>query len=257
MTSRTAVSGWILATASVFMAPAASAQIFNDVSAQLRVQWMQMKREMPQYPSDAVQKYAQCLAFAIIDVIPEEYQSLNWEVIVFDSEAKNASVTPEGKIAVFSGLLEIADTPDELAAVLGHEVAHLTQGHVKERVLRAAGTGVLGAIGSSVTGFGSESQRAAEVVFQLPYQRQQENEADFVGMEYMAKAGYNPRAVFDLWRDMGGASGPGQRQQRTPEFLSTHPDPDFRMQDMARRLTPALQMYNDALDAGVRPRCSL
>lgn len=253
MTSRFAVKGWLFAAASVFLAPSAGAQIFNDVSAELRVQWMQMKREMPQYPSEAVQQYAQCLAFAIIDVIPEEYQSLNWEVIVFDNGAQNASVTPEGKIAVYSGLLEVADTPDELAAVLGHEVAHLTQGHVKERVLRSAGTGVLGALGSRVTGFGNESQRAAQVVFQLPYQRKQENEADFVGMEYMAMAGYNPMAVFDLWREMGGERG----QRRTPEFLSTHPDPDFRMEDMARNLTPALKIYNDALDSGVRPRCSI
>jgi predicted Zn-dependent protease len=209
-----------------------------------------MKREMPRYPNEAVQRYAQCIAWAIIDVIPEEWQNLNWEVIVFDNDARNASVTPEGKIAIFSGILQVANTPNELAAVLGHEVSHLTQGHVKERVMRAAGTGLLGALGGALTGFGSESQTAAQVMFQLPYQRGQESEADLVGMQYMAKAGYNPSAVLSLWKEMGAG-------RRGSDWLSTHPDPELRMSDMARNLAPALETYNAALDAGVRPRCSL
>jgi predicted Zn-dependent protease len=230
----------------------AHAQIFTDAQAELRVQWMQMKRELPQHPSQAVQRYAQCIAMAIIDVIPEEYAELDWEVIVFDSGDRNASVTPEGKIAVFSGLLEVADTPDEFAAVIGHEVAHLTQGHVKERVLRAAGTGIAGMVGGILTGFSGESQAAAEVVLQLPYQRGQESEADIVGMQYMAEAGYNPVAVLSLWRDMAGDGG-----QRQPEWLSTHPDPDLRRAEMASNLAPALVSYNQSLDSGVRPRCRL
>jgi predicted Zn-dependent protease len=227
------------------------AQIFTDAQAELRVAWLQMKRELPQHPNPAVQRYAQCIAWAIIDEIPDDYEQLDWEIIVFDSGARNASVTPEGKIAVFSGLLEVANTPDKLAAVLGHEVAHLTQGHVKERVLRAAGTGLLGMVGGVLTGFGSESQSAAQVIFQLPYQREQENEADIAGMNLMAEAGYNPAAVLELWADM---AGDGERQS---ELLSTHPDPDLRRQEMARNLAPALRSYNDSLDAGVRPRCSL
>lgn len=230
------------------------AQIFTDAESELRVVWMQMKRELPRHPSEAVQRYAQCIAWAIIDEIPEEYQNLNWEVIVFDTSATNASVTPEGKIAVFSGLLEVADTPDEFAAVIGHEVAHLTQGHVKERVLRAAGTGFAGMVGGLLTGFyGSESQQAAEVVLQLPYQRKQETEADLVGMNYMAQAGYNPAAVLSLWLDMTAKFA----DDRLPEWLSSHPDPEFRRQEMAANLSPALRVYNEALDSGVRPRCHL
>jgi len=216
------------------------------------VQWLMMKREMPRYPNQAVQRYAECIARAIIDVIPPEWQDLDWEVIVFDNEARNASVTPEGKIAVFSGLLQVADTPDELAAVLGHEVAHLTQGHVKDRVLRAAGTGIAGALGGILTGFGSESQQAAQVVLQLPYQRGQEGEADIVGMTYMAEAGYNPSSVLQLWREMGDG-----RENRGSNWLSTHPNPRDRMTDMALNLSPALKIYNESLDSGVRPRCRL
>jgi len=199
-----------------------------------------------------VQRYAQCIAWAIIDVVPEEYQNLNWEIIVFDNDAKNASVTPEGKIAVFSGLLQVANTPDELAAVIGHEVAHLTQGHVRDRVLRAAGTGLLGVLGGAATGFGQESQTTASVMFQLPYQRKQENDADLAGMALMAKAGYNPAAVLQLWRDMTEGE-----DNRGSNWLTTHPNPRDRMEVMARNLSPSLQAYNAALDAGVRPRCRL
>jgi predicted Zn-dependent protease len=230
---------------------AARAQIFNDVQAELRVNWLMMKREMPRHPNPAVQRFAECIARAIVKVVPEEWQNLDWEIIVFDSESTNASVTPEGKIAVFSGLLQVASTPDRLAAVLGHEVAHLTEGHVRERVLRAAGTGLLGALGSAVTGFGNESQQAAQVVFQLPYQRNQENEADIAGMKLAAQAGYNPAAALEIWRQMVAESG------RRSEFLSTHPDPELRMREMAANISPALKIYNDALDSGIRPLCNL
>lgn len=223
----------------------------KDVEAELRVQWMQMKRDMPRHPSERVQRFVQCIAYAIIDQIPDEYAELDWEIIVFDSEARNAMVTPEGKIAVFTGLLEIANTSNELAAVLGHEVSHLTEDHVKERVRRALGSGLLGAVGGGVTGI--DSQGAAQVVFQLPFQREQELEADIAGMQYMARAGYDPTATLDLWREMGG----GDRSQRPPEWLSTHPDPDFRLRDIARNLAPAMVAYNEALDSGVRPRCRL
>jgi predicted Zn-dependent protease len=128
-------------------------------------------------------------------------------------------------------------------------VAHLTEGHVKERVRRSLGTGLLGSFGRSVTGI--ESRQAAEVVFQLPFQREQEREADSVGMLFEARAGYDPSAALELWKEMGG-----DRRGRPPEIFSTHPDPDFRMRDIAlNSLTPSLIAYNEALDAGVRPLC--
>ena len=236
-----------------FVSADSNAQILmtqKDVEAELRVQWMMMKRDTPRHPSERVQRFVQCIAYAIIEQIPPEFQELDWEVIVFDNDSRNAMVTPEGKIAVFSGLLEVANTGNELAAVLGHEVSHLTEDHVKERVRRAMGTGLLGTIGGGLTGM--NSQEAAQVVFQLPFQREQEREADLVGMRYMAQAGYDPTAALELWREMGGA-----RSERPPEWLSTHPDPEYRLADIARNLAPALIAYNQALDSGVRPRCRL
>ncbi len=237
------------------MPSAVNAQFVADAESEMRVMWMQMKRDMPQHPSERVQRYAQCVAWAVIDRVPEEYQDLDWEVIVFDTGATNAMVTLQGKIAIFSGLLEVANTPDKLAAVIGHEVAHLTQGHVAERVNRGRLTALAGVAAATATGFGAESMTGAEVLIQYPYQRAQETEADLVGMNFMAHAGYNPASVLELWVDMAAVAAEGG--QRVPEFLSTHPDPELRRREMAANLSPSLRMYNDSLDAGVRPRCNL
>jgi predicted Zn-dependent protease len=224
----------------------------KDVEAEIRVQWMMLKRNTPRVSSQRVQRLAECIAYSIIDVIPEKFQNLDWEVIVFDDAQKNAMVTPEGKIAVFSGLLDIADTPAKLAAVLGHEVSHLTQDHVHERIGRARMTGAFGALGTAVTGM--NSQDFATVLLQFPFQREQETEADVVGMGYMAKAGYDPRNAIEVWRSMSEEAK--RNRNRPPDWLSTHPDPEFRMTDIAKNLAPALIEYNKALDAGVRPHCS-
>lgn len=244
----------LAAAALPFQSSPVNAQIFNDIQAELRVMWIQMKRDSPRHPNPAVQRFTECIAWSIIDVIPADYQNLDWEVIVFDSPEKNAMVTPEGKIAVFSGLLEVANNADKLAAVLGHEVAHLTQGHVRDRAIRMAGTGLAGIAGNILSGGlagVNDSQQVAQVMLQFPFQREQEREADLVGMKYMAQAGYNPASVLELWGDMAKAV----QGRTTPEFLSTHPDPGFRRRDMALNLSPALVTYNSSLDAGVRPRC--
>jgi predicted Zn-dependent protease len=239
-----------------FVSRDTGAQIFvtqKDVEAELRVMWLNLKRGTPQHPDPKVQRLAQCIAFSIIDVIPDEYQQLNWEVIVFDNADVNAMVTPDGKIAVFGGLIDIADTPDMIAAVIGHEVSHLTKDHVSQRIRRGMATGLAGALGGAATGL--DTRGVATVFFQYPFQREQETEADLTGMQYMAQAGYNPAAAMEFWRGMDKRSR--EAGNRPPEFLSTHPDPEGRMTDIARNLSSALATYHSALDAGVRPRCSL
>jgi predicted Zn-dependent protease len=156
-----------------------------------------------------------------------------------------------GKVAVFSGILEVADTPDKLAAVIGHEASHLTLDHISERVGRGRLSTIAGAVGSTVTGVNSSG--VADVIIQLPFQRGQETEADLSGMTYMARAGYNPAAAIELWRSMMKDT----EGQRPVEWLSTHPDPEYRMGDIASNLAPALVEYNRALDSGVRPNCHL
>lgn len=242
--------------ATPFFAIQSEAQIFNsvkDFEAEMRVMWLTMKRNTPAHPSRALQRMAQCIAFEIINHVPEEFQNLDWEVIVFDDAQVNAGVTPEGKIYIYSGILEMADTPAKLAAVIGHEVAHLTEEHIRSRLRRASLSGLVGAAGGALTGM--QSQEAALVVLQYPFQREQENEADLTGMMYMAKIGYNPAETLEVWRSM--VENNERNGQRPSEFLSTHPDPEFRMRDIALNLSPALIAYNQALDAGVRPRCNL
>jgi predicted Zn-dependent protease len=258
MTRRTLVTAALTVALAVapFVSRDTGAQIFvtqKDVEAELRVMWLNLKRGTPEHPDPKVQRLAQCIAYSIIDVIPDEFHDLNWEVIVFDNGDVNATVTPEGKIAVFGGLMDVADTPDMLAAVIGHEISHLTRNHVSQRIRRGMTTGLASAIGGAATGF--DSRGVATVFFQYPFQREQETEADLSGMDYMARAGYNPAAAMEFWRAMNKKSR--EEGNRPPEFLSTHPDPEYRMTDIAKNLAPALEAYNSALDAGVRPRCSL
>jgi predicted Zn-dependent protease len=235
----------------------ADAQLFvgkKEIERQSRVEWLTMKKSLPIIPNQRVQNYVTCVAWTIIDVLDPEYQNLDWEVVVFDDDTANASVMPGGKISVFSGILEVADTPEALAAVLGHEAAHLTQNHVMERAKANSRTNALVLLGNAATGLGGMIQAGTQIGLMLPYARDQESEADLVGMQYMAKAGYDPRATLYLWKRMQDREG-GPR--RGSDWLSTHPAPDTRMTDMARNLAPALIEYNQAREDGARPNCSL
>lgn len=224
----------------------------KEIMRQSRVQWLSMKKQLPLAHDPRVQNYVQCITNSIIDVLDDSYDELSWEVVVFDDDSVNAFAMPGGKVGVFTGILRVADTPDALAAVIGHEIAHLTADHVMERARKESRTDALVILGSAVTGMGDVVRAGATIGLNLPFGRKQESEADVIGLEYMAKAGYDPRASIHLWKNMSSA-----RQGRTPEFLSTHPSDDTRLDDLVRSLTPALVQYNGARDAGKIPQCSL
>lgn len=225
----------------------------KEIERQYRIEWLSMKKHVPIYPDKRVQNYAACVASQIVETLDNDYRDLDWEIIVFDDEQQNAQVMPGGKIAVYSGILEVADTPAEFAAVLGHEVAHLTQGHVMERQRRAARADAVTMIGNAATGLGGMIHDATTLAMVLPFNRDQESEADAVGMQYMARAGYDPRAAIELWHKMYDLQG-GRAQ---PEFTSSHPAPETRMRDLVPHLTGALTDYNDAIAADKRPACHL
>ena len=246
----------IAALTSFLIVNAANAALFvskKEILRQTRVEWLTMKKSLPIHPSERVQSYVGCIAYRIIETLDEEYRNLDWEVIVFDDDMANASVLPSGKIAVFSGILEVADTPDALAAVIGHETAHLTEDHVMQRAKANSRTDALVLLANAATGLGGMIREGTQIGLMLPYQRDQESEADIVGMQYMAKAGYDPRATLYLWKNMNERQG----NRRPSEFVSTHPSPDTRMADLARNMTPALIEYNNALEAGLDPGCYL
>ncbi len=246
----------LTALSGVLIVNLAQAQLFTtkkEVERSHRTQWLLTKRHMPVYPDERVQRYVRCIANDLISVLDEEWQALNWEVIVFDDESPNASVLLGGKITVHSGILRVADTPDALAAVLGHELAHLTEGHVMSRTRRASGTTAASILASAATGIHrSVVEQGAMIGMQLPFQRGQESDADVVGLQYMSRAGYDPRAGVYLWQNMKDMSQGG----RPPEWLSTHPREDERMDAMIPLLVPNLKLYNEAHEAGRIPNCS-
>jgi predicted Zn-dependent protease len=246
-----AVAGWALTI--TFGARAQLIVSEKEVRREARVEWLSMKRHLPIAPDARLQSYVQCVADHIIATLPPDKAQADWEVVVFDDEQINAFADPNNKIGVFTGLLRVADTPDALAAVLGHEVAHSTEGHVMQRARRGARTNALVILGSAATGISpSLLNEGAALSMSLPYAREQETKADLIGLQSMAKAGFDPRAALSLWKNMSAAmSGKGA----APEFLSDHPADDTRLDGIVKSITPALVTYNQAREAGKRPNC--
>ena len=171
----------------------------------------------------------------------------NWQFNVQKTDELNAYCMPGGRIMVYSGLVEKLDLSDaELATVLGHEIAHALREHTRERVSRAYAQQLVLQGAAAVTGVGegtaSIANMVADVTFQLPFGRDQESEADTIGLELMARAGYDPNAAVTLWKKMSSAADSGG----TPQFLSTHPAPKERIKDIEKNLPRVLPLYAQA-----------
>ena len=166
-----------------------------------------------------------------------------WEVNVQTTEDVNAYCMPGGKIMVYTGLIEQLHATDaELAAVIGHEIAHALREHSRERISRAyaeqlALAGIAVATGASEATMQLATQVSA-VTFQLPHSREQEAEADRIGLELMARAAYDPNAAVTLWQKMGKLSSGGP-----PEFLSTHPSGESRIRDLQALVPRVMPLY--------------
>lgn len=169
----------------------------------------------------------------------------NWAVHVINSDEVNAWCMPGGKIAVYSGLIrQLKPTDAELAAVIGHEIAHALREHAREQVSQQMAAGVGLSVLAAVTGSQATAdlgQQLTEVMFTLPNSRTHEAEADLIGVELAARAGYDPRAAVTLWQKMGAL---GDRS--TPEFLSTHPSPASRSNDLAEAAARVMPLYEQA-----------
>jgi predicted Zn-dependent protease len=157
----------------------------------------------------------------------------------------NAYCMPGGKIMVYSGLVEQLDLTDaELAAVIGHEMAHALREHSRERISREYAQQIALSGVAILTGAGEGLQKlassVASVTFQLPHSREQESEADTIGLELMARAGYDPNAAVSVWKKMIAAN---QNQGGPPQFLSTHPSPQTRIQDLEKLVPKVMPLY--------------
>ncbi|CAB5079664.1 hypothetical protein D3OALGA1CA_15 [Olavius algarvensis associated proteobacterium Delta 3] len=188
-------------------------------------------------------------------VMRPDTKDWDWTIkIIDDPEVVNAWAMAGGKMAIYTGLVEqVRPTDDELAQVLGHEIAHALAKHSAEQmsIAMASQMGVI-AIGVATEGDQwalTGAALAAALAVQLPYSRAAESEADLIGIELAAKAGYDPRAAATLWQKMAKAGGKGP-----PEFLSTHPAPENREQRLAE-LAPRMMPYYEK--KGERPTYKL
>lgn len=174
----------------------------------------------------------------------------DWSVSLIESPQANAFCLPGGKIAVYTGILPITQDEEGLAAVMGHEMAHAIARHGSQRIFRqqAMQTAMLGVQGS-ISDMSYDQQRmlmallgaGAQYGLILPFSREHESEADYMGTLYMARAGYDPRAAIALWQRMGEASS-----SQPLEFTSTHPSHETRIQQLQEWMPEMMEVYEKA-----------
>ena len=170
----------------------------------------------------------------------------NWQVNLLGSKELNAFCMPGGKIAFYSGILDqLKLTDDEAAMIMGHEMAHALREHARARIAKSQGTGTLLSLGAQLLGLGQVGDLAANVGTQLitlRFSREDETDADLVGLELAARGGYNPQASVSLWEKMaragGGAGG--------PSFLSTHPSGPDRIRRLQENVPKVQGLYQRA-----------
>lgn len=169
-----------------------------------------------------------------------------WEVHTIKSNELNAFVMPGGKIMFYTGIIDrLGLTDDEIAAIMGHEMAHALREHSRERMSRAYATQTGIGIAASVFGLSSgEAQLATlagDIGLGLPHSRTQESEADRMGLELMARAGFNPQAAISLWQKMQRTGSGGM-----PQFLSTHPSSSNRIAELQALMPKVMPLYNQS-----------
>jgi predicted Zn-dependent protease len=235
---------------------AVSQEQLNQLGAQA---FAQAKAKTPQTTNSGQTAYVRCVVSAITRELPSGWQA-NWETALFADTSPNAFALPGGKVGVNTGIFTVAKNQDQLAAVIAHEIGHVVSRHHDERATNQmgaqAGLGILGAIVGSAYGQGAANTTsqlggmAAQGIFLLPNNRTQETEADVVGQQLMASAGFNPQQAVNLWENMIAASS-----NNPPQWLSTHPDPRARITELRNRAGALMPAYQQARASGRTPNC--
>lgn len=213
----------------------------------------QIKLHEPPATDAAVVAYIDCVLQPLLQSAGQDIDAASWETAVFARPIPNAFALPGAKLGIYQGIFMVAETDAQLASVLGHEMAHVIAGHGRERLSTAPLSRVCETVLSAfmllrhthVYPFTQLPSGKMEVV---PFGREQESEADIMGMWIMAQAGFDPRESLTLWRNMQSFGGPS-----SGGLLSTHPAISSRMQNIRAYLPEAVALFEQA--AGHRPAC--
>ena len=221
-----------------------------QLASMASVQFGQIKKETAISTDPAYNAMVQRVGKRIAQVARSDMPNARWEFVVFDDDKRiNAFAMPGGKVAVYTGIFQAVKSDEDLAVVIGHEVAHVAAGHGNERVsqrLLAAGGALALQLGTGdmesvdrrllLAAYGA----GTTVGVILPYSRYHENEADQIGLFYAAKAGYDPRAAIGFWERMDAL-----KDGSPPEFLSTHPSGGTRIRRLKEYMPEAMRAYKN------------
>lgn len=224
----------------------------------------ELKKQTPIEKDPKINAYVKCITDPIIKAVGPVEGVSQWEVVVFKSDQVNAFALPGGKIGVYTGIIKVATSAHQLAAVMGHEVGHVLAKHGNERVSQniasqLALTGTAYALEK-----GGQLDKKSQLIVAglgvgmqfgilLPFSRAHESEADIIGLDLMSRAGFNPEESVQLWKNMGKASG----GKSPPQFMSTHPSHETRIRDLSANIPKYMPYYQKALNNGTAPNCKL
>lgn len=221
--------------------------------ASMGVQAFEQIKQQERISTDpAVNARIQRIGKRIAASVGRDLPNAQWEFVVFESDQINAFALPGGKVGVYTGLINLAGSDDEIAVVMGHEVAHVSSRHGAERQSQAMLVGLGGAALAIGTSDNKNQQYymlaygLGSTLGTLAYSRDHETEADVVGLRFAARAGYDPRAAASFWRKMAAQ----ETGARPPKFLSTHPPSSERIANL-ERLAPSLMPLYEQAKAGV------
>ena len=177
----------------------------------------------------------------------DDTQKWNWQLSLINAAILNATCAPGGKITFYTGIIDqLKLNDDEIAAIMGHEIAHALREHGRERLSQAMAQSAITNIAlAAAGGYGAQinaANQVAQYVLVLPNSRQHESEADAIGVELAARAGYNPRAAISVWQKMMKAT----KGKNPPEFLSTHPSGETRIEQLSALMPSVEPLYRDA-----------
>lgn len=217
----------------------------DQIQAMGTMAFEEMKTKTAQVSSPKTIEYVRCIVNDLTSEIIGKDASKSWEVAVFKDDTANAFALPGGKIGVFSGMLKVADNPDQLATVIAHEIGHVLANHSNARVSEqlAAHGGlqilnvILGEPGPRKDILQAALGIGAQYGIILPHNREQEKEADLIGVDLMVRAGYNPAEAVELWKELQAKGGP-----QPPEFLATHPSHGSRIEYLTNYISKPMKI---------------